>query len=376
MPLTFEFEDVIARVDDADILAPPWRWNSSTSRALYRATNYLRSRAGLRTDPGIASVEINQDYEIFFCMLSFAFETPALKKLKNLRKRCRKAVCMFTELWTSHADSYRRSIEILNELEFDHVFVHHRSSVDALRNILRCPCSFLPLAADCDRFTPYPVQPARVIDCYSLGRRSEDTHQSLLSIAAEGRFFYLYDTFKTGKIGNWREHRDLIAGNIKRSRYFMAYKPALRTDVVIGKDESLAARYFEGAAAGAVMLGVAPDCADYHENFDWPDATIPLPVPCHDIRPFLEELDARPERLAVARQNNVCQSLRRHDWSYRWASVLESVGLERSAAHHKREHKLRRIASELESSDAFLAFEAASVPGSQITPISNRRSLI
>src|SRR5438132_797044 len=106
MPLTYEFEDTIARIDDADILAPPFRWRSRATRFMYKGSNWFRNSAGLWIDPGFSSIEIDRDYDLFFCLLSFAYETPTFRKLKNLRKRCKKAVCMFVELWSSHAERF------------------------------------------------------------------------------------------------------------------------------------------------------------------------------------------------------------------------------------------------------------------------------
>jgi hypothetical protein len=345
MPLTYEFEDVIDSVDRVDILTPDFQWNSRLSKFFYKGTNYVRSHLSLRHAPAISSLEIERDYDLFFCFLNFAYEVPEFKQLKNLRRRCKRAACIFTELWTSHVEQHRRSLEVLDDLGFDCIFPHHSSCLPALQQLLRTPSYCLPLAVDCLRFTPYPRFPARTIDCYSMGRRSPFTHQTLLDLAAKEGFFYVYDTAARGALIDWKEHRALLANTIARSRYFISYKPALRTDVVIGKDECIATRTFEGAAGGTVMLGIPPDCPEYSEYFDWPDATIQIPYNCGNIGEVIAELESDPERLARVRRNNMVQSLLRHDWVYRWEFILRALNMQPTSQLRSRQEKLQSIAA-------------------------------
>jgi hypothetical protein len=349
MPLAYEFEDVIDSADRADILTPDFLWHSRIPTYIYKGTNYLRSRLSWQQSPGIPSIEIERDYDLFFCILNFAYELPSFKKLKNLRRRCKRAACGFVELWTSHVQQYRRSLQVLDDLGFDCIFLHHSSCLPALRQLLRTPAVCLPLAVDCLRFSPYPRFPARTIDCYSMGRRSPVTHRSLLDLAARQDFFYVYDTAPRGSLVDWKEHRTLIANTIARTRYFISYKPAFRTDVVIGRDESLAARTFEGAAGGSVMLGVPPDCAEYHEYFDWPDVTIPIPYDCENIGEIIAGLERDPDRLARVRRNNMVQSLLRHDWVYRWESILRFVNMEPGPELKLRQETLQSMATATEA---------------------------
>ena len=152
IPLVYEFEDLIASVDSAHIVAPPFLHTGRMDAMLYRGSNFLRARYGRMTDPGIPTIELERDYDLFFCLLNFAYEVPSFRRLEKLRSRAKHAVCMFVEVWSSHAEQYRRSLELLNELEFDHVFVNLSACLPAVRKVLRRPCSFLPLAVDARRF--------------------------------------------------------------------------------------------------------------------------------------------------------------------------------------------------------------------------------
>ena len=58
---------------------------------------------------------------------------------------------------------------------------------------------------------------------------------------------------------DYRQHRELFANMAKRSRYFLVSPAKIdRTDETRGQVE-IGHRYFEGAAAGAVMIGQAAE---------------------------------------------------------------------------------------------------------------------
>ena len=352
IPSIYEFEDVVASIDSAHILAPPFARVARVPLMMYRGSNFLRAKYGLVTDPGIPEIELERDYDLFFCCLNFPYEIPAFKRIKQLRKRCKRAVCVFQEIWSSQAERFRRSLEILNELEFDHVFVNQSACLPAIRKVVRRPCSFLPLAVDAVRFAPYPNPPERVIDYYSMGRRSEATHKALLELSAARGTFYYFDSAVRSAWIDCFDHRRLFANLLKRTRFLMAHKASLRAEQVIGKDEILTGRLFEAAAAGAIALGTPPTCRDFDEHFDWPDAVIPVPYECEDMADIMDELDSQPERIALARQANVVQSLLRHDWSHRWQRVLESAGMEPLPALRDRQSRLLEMADRIGHAEA------------------------
>jgi hypothetical protein len=202
----------------------------------------------------------------------------------------------------------------------------------------------MPIGIDTMRFCPYPDPPTRSIDVLSMGRRSDPMHRALLDLAEGKRIFYLYDVVRNFPVINFREHRVMLANLVKRSRYFINYKHNVNIAHVTGGQEALGARYFEGAAGGAVMIGIPPDCEEYHEAFDWDDAVINVPGSPADVGAILSELDTQPRRLATASRTNVVSCLLRHDWAYRWEEILHSVGLEPTPALAARKATLQKLA--------------------------------
>jgi hypothetical protein len=186
--------------------------------------------------------------------------------------------------------------------------------------------SFLAMGVDAHRFSPLPDPPVRSVDLYQFGRRSETTHAAALEMARRDGAFYLYDTVFNVPLPDHRAHRELMASIMKRTRYFFAHRTAQHLDRARG-EQILASRYFEGIAGGAVVLGSAPEIPEYDACFGWPDSTIPIPYEAPHLREIVAELDAQPERIAAVRRNNIVGTLRRHDWVYRWAEVLDAVGL-------------------------------------------------
>ncbi|HWT23019.1 MAG TPA: glycosyltransferase, partial [Solirubrobacteraceae bacterium] len=324
----YEFEDVIAAVDDVALLAPPAMPEGRRRRLLDRFY-YATGRLDRVTSPALRPVRIVQHHELFFTTFSFVTDVPHLLRLGDLRKRCDIATCFFVELFSEHVDKYRRNLELLRRFEFDRVYVFNPAPKDDIAEIVGCPVEFLPLGVDALQFSPYPSPPARTVDLYQFGRRSPVTHAAALEMARQEGAFYLYDTIFNVPLPDYRAHRRLIAEQMKRSRYFFAYKASV--DLGRGAaDDVLSARYFEATAGGAVLLGSAPATPEWDACFDWEDAVIEIPYEAHDLREIVADLDAQPERLERARMRNMVGALRRHDWVYRWAQVLDDLDLPHS----------------------------------------------
>src|SRR5262245_23861663 len=76
------------------------------------------------------------------------------------------------------------------------------------------------------------------------------------------------------RLKDFQAHPNLLANMIKRSGFFMV-APGKILDFHRTQGQMEAGmRYFEGAAAGAVLLGEAPGGDTFHALFDWPQAVI------------------------------------------------------------------------------------------------------
>ena len=139
-------------------------------------------------------------------------------------------------------------------------------------------------------------------------------------------------------------HRDLLASMAKRSRFFMVAPAKMGLFEETHGQNEVGSRFFEGAAAGAVMIGQAPDCEAYREHFDWPDAVIPVNPDGSDILEILRSISSDPGHFVAISSRNAVESLRRHDWVYRWRQILALAGLEPTPALLDRELRLAKLA--------------------------------
>ena len=361
--LSYEFCRIVAECENADLMVPgidnyldryfstvlPKHDRHNVQRDFNRLTNGIRKGLGLKNAPTIEHVEIAQDYDLFLFVAWSPQSLVELSRVHNWRDRCKIAVVYLFELWSSTLNQDRNYLKLLDQ--FDHVFLLHSACIPHLPRYTRAPASFLATGVDGLISTPYPSPVDRVVDVYSIGNRAAKTHKQLLRLAENPNFFYLYDSLAStdSRVRNWREHRLLIANIVKRTRYFMSFNPATlessKTDIVAG-EQVLPSRLFEGAAGGAILLGTAPQCAEFAKHFDWPDAVIEVLPDSESIADVLAELDAQPRRTDQVRRINAVRCLQLHDWVYRWEHILSMVGMEPLPQLRLRKSRLEQIAAD------------------------------
>ena len=348
----YEFEDVIAEVTGADRVEIDDESALEFSRRVYKLVRLgTRSQRVARTlAPRPSTVRLERDYELFFPVFNHTHELYALRALPDWRARSRFAACFITEVWAHLLPGYL--LELLSQ--FDHIFIGTRHCVTDVARIIGRPCSYLPQAADVLRFSPWPDQPPRDIDVCNIGRRSAVTHEVLVKLAAARRIFYYFDTFAAGsgrdhkqrtfRVANPRQHRLLLASLLQRSRYFIANRSRVNEPEHTGGHEEIAGRFYEGAAAGAVMLGEPPNAEQFRSQFGWPDAVIRMPFDCPYVERVLAGLDADRERLARIGHENARQAALQHDWIHRLEIVFKTLGLAATPAMIERRRRLGELA--------------------------------
>ena len=324
----YEFEDVVAEVDDVHLLAPPGRRLSPAGAALQGAANRARRAVGRPRRRPISRTDRAQDAELFFAVFAAPHEIGMLPAVRPQLERSARKVAFIVELWQPQLPSVA---DYLRQLRgFDHVFLFNRWVMDDVAALTGAEVSYLATAVDAERFAPPVPAPARVVDVTSYGRRLPGTHEALRRAAAQDGLFYHYDTVRGAfDVADHVEHREALAATLQRSRYAVVYRNNDEPERLVrtGGEESLTNRYFEVLAAGATMLGSAAQTPDFEACFDWPDAIWPISAPEPRLGEIVAELDTDPARLDRARRTGVARSLRRHDWAHRWRDVLAAVGV-------------------------------------------------
>ncbi|MFN0171037.1 MAG: glycosyltransferase [Bryobacteraceae bacterium] len=135
-----------------------------------------------------------------------------------------------------------------------------------------------------------------------------------------------------------------------RSRMFVAYPAKVGQDDETGGQSEVGARYFEGAAAGALLIGRAPTTPLFNEYFGPEEALIDLGSSAAEATDVVAGLLRQPERLRAIGRRNATKALRRFDWSYRWQTILRQVGEDPLPPLLERLNRLSELADDAESS--------------------------
>jgi Glycosyl transferases group 1 len=334
----YEFEDIICEIDSAVLLAP----EVDTSSARSRFATRLAYHAPVALNPGIRRIPAKIHYDIFFTICGWPQDLLMVNSVGNVRDICRTSVCLVDEIWLNEMVKHHHFLRIL--AKFDVVMLYYSQTVKPLSEQIGRSCVFLPPGLDGILFCPHPNPPKRVIDVYSIGRRSEVTHQRLLRMVRERGLFYLHDSIAGSQAINSKEHRALLANVAKRSRYFIVNRGKIDEPDMTGNQIEIGNRYFEGAASGAIMVGERPKNEEFERLFDWPEAVTQLARDPCDIDMVIKDLDGDPQRQDRIRRTSVVQALMRHDWVYRWEAILKSVGLEPMQGLLERKERLRKLA--------------------------------
>lgn len=353
----YEFYNVITAIEDATIIAPgpvgtdPAAATSPPDILKYAArelAGHARRAARRGFAPQMRTADIEEDYDLCLFMCQFTKDLTNIAQIRNWRARTGFAAAFVLETWSSQFEKRRADLRLLDQ--FDHVFVLNASSIPELQRYTSAPISFLPTAADSLAALAPAEMPDRAIDFFSMGRRRAEVHDLLLERARTEDLFYIYDIWGNITARDWAEARAANADMVRRSRYYVAWDPIAVSpakDDIIGQERAISTRYFEGSAGGAILLGSRPGCPEFDDLFGWPDAVLEISPEGGDLHEVLAAFEADPERVRAARQANITNALRRHDWAYRWRQILETAGLAASTAHVKRVEKMQHLAAQI-----------------------------
>jgi glycosyl transferase family 1 len=343
---TYDAQDILLEIDDAELIHPKPRgryefkyrtharlvWHDFTKSAVF---------ANLAFEP----IELTKEYDLLVLYLlndiDHLLHLSAVRRWKN---HCKTSVCWIDEIYAVDIPRLKYWLPAL--AQFDHIVVGYRGSVNALAQAIKRPCHWVPSGVDAIRFTPSPGFPDRVIDIYNMGRRAEGLHRALLDLSAKNGMFYLYDTFEASrtKTYDYKQHRDMLANIMKRTRYLTVAPAKGGATDTVGEQIELGYRYYEASAAGNVMLGPIPRCETFETMFNWQDAVVEIDPDGSDVAKVISTLADQPERLVQISRRNTAQALLRHDWAYRWKKILEIASLEPAPQLQIRENRLKQLA--------------------------------
>ena len=348
----YEFEDAICDFDDADLFAPVS--DRDRLRKMYHLIKYVSrsDQLAAKITPYPPEFVPEHEYDLLLMVVHNAWDLQLINLIEGWQTKFRYKACLITEMHSSELNNWR----ILQEpfQNFDLIFACTYLCNAKLSSLIDRPVIYLPGGTDTLKFCPYPNPPQRSIDVIALGRRPPKVHQSLLEQAQNSNFFYYYDTVKKQalEIDIPSEHRIKLISLMQRSRFSINYFAKFNEPTLTKNSQEIGFRFFEGAAAGTVMLGMSPANEMFSQYFDWEDVVIKVDPDSQDIMKTIAQLDSQPEKLAKIRRDNVVNSLLKHDWVYRWQTILAAFNLTPSGATIDRVQRLNQLAQEIEISQS------------------------
>lgn len=335
----YEFEDIVCQIDSVELLAPiPGKWFDLGNRIAQRVARH----STIALNPGFPKIKPTNSYDMLFAFCSYPRDLLNFNVEGNWKDYCKVSICMIDEIWVKQIPQQKCFLKMLSK--FDYIVLYYSQSVKAIGEITGKKCFFVPPGIDGFKFCPYPDPPKKVIDVYSIGRRSEVTHKKLLEMVKEKNIFYVHDSISGTQAINSKEHRNLLANIAKRSRFYIVNPGLIDRPDRRGNQIEIGNRYFEGAGSGCIMIGEIPENEEFEKLFNWPDVVIRLPFYSDQIDTIINEFDKQTDREEKIRRNNIVQSLRRHDWVYRWESVLKIAGLAPMPGLLERKEQLEKLA--------------------------------
>ena len=338
----YEFEDVAATLDDVDVFVPEPPGGEDREPGVAAK---LRRRLEEATSRAPTSSE-GAPYDDVIVMFQSLPDLERLRPLQRWAALGRRCSIVFQECWATSIVPGRSDFERLNQ--FDRVFLAAGGSVEKLGACIRTPVVHLPFGIDAHVFSPRDPGRPRTIDFYALGRRHPKVHEDLVALARRQDFFYAYDSIwlrGRGRFQDEREHRLLTSRMIQNTRFFAVNRGRFDAPDVIADQDEVNPRYYEGACAGATLVGAIPQTDRFADLMGWTDAVIPFDPETQEIVPLLEELGTQTERLETARRTGIRECLGRHDWLYRWRVLLAELGLDERPAMARREELLKKRAA-------------------------------
>lgn len=343
----YDGQDVLLDIDDVDLIClKPRRVCQLRQSIQQRIVWHDFTRTFVFANMAFEPIRLSKEYDLFVAYFPLIRDLIQVPAVRGWKEYCRTSVCWIDEIYAADIPKLKHWLAAL--IPFDHIVIGYSGAVAAVAEAIKRPCHAVPIGVDAIRFSPYPRPLDKVIDIYRMGSGSEGLHHALLELAAQKDMFYVYDTFVASdiKIHNHRQHREMLANMVKRSRYFIVAPTTRRLPNATGDQIEIGLRYYEGSAAGTVMIGQIPYCDMFNALFNWQDVVIEIEADGSNVADVIAGLEAQPKRLVEISRRNAMEALLRHDWAYRWKKILNIVGLEPSPQLEMRENRLKQLAEQ------------------------------
>lgn len=341
-----EAEDVLVDCDGATLALLDQHGKNPRVRARRVAGRAARRVAGRNlvlpaAHRGVTTKVQRAEHLIF--LAHGPWDVPLLERLRVLRRRAETISVWLPEIWPTQLADPRIRYE--GYAMIDHLFLGVPEAMEPFGAIApTTEIHYVPPATDVVAFGGGAVDGHRSIAVLGIGRRKESQHEQILDWATKNNELYLYDTV-SGKAHHWRNHRRALAdwyrhANIAICNYGKHDQPNL-----IGGLRVMPGRFFEGMAAGPVMIGMPPSIEEQRRLLG---VDIVESTETTDVVALLDKF-SDPAAAKAIRIRNMALAARGHDWAHRWRTILNHIGLPEPPALDARIAGLAAEADRLET---------------------------
>lgn len=341
-----EAEEVLVSAGAAELIRLNQSYTMPTIRARRWAGRAVRKVAGQSINlPALRSrldrSEIEGAHVLFVAYRPSDFSV--LERLSELRRHAATISMWLPEVWPSTLRNERLSYEGLDML--DHIFVGVEEAVEPFR--VAAPSAKVhrvPPATDVFVFGARTFDHERGIDVLGIGRRDPNQHAAILDWADRNDKLYVYDTV-AGPAADWMEHRHNLANWYRHSKVALCNYAKHDMPNLTSGSRVVPGRLFEGMAAGAILVGMAPSESDQRRLLGLP--VVESTDQC-DVTALLEKYESNDVSRDM-RVRNAVMACRDHDWAHRWRTILGEIGLTQPSGICERIERLGHRAEELEA---------------------------
>ena len=333
-------EDFISSVDEVDWYVPEYksgnvnrqRWSERLSRRFLRVP----------WNPAYRMPPIEVEYDVFYVQCMFVWDLAYIGRIPDWSKKIKKSVIYITELFQTQLDHYPILTEVLKR--FDLVITAYTGTEDALQKRIGVKTVFCTSGVDALKSAPDPAKFHRPVELHSMGRCNKVFFREFQKLVDQYGWTYIYNTFHLSVLHDYRMHRKYLSDILKRTLFFEVNPAKFDEELESKNQHEVGNRYFEGIAAGCVLVGLPNNNPTFKKIFPWDDILIQLPEVAEDIVPFILDLFNQRERLEHISRMNSRGALLYHDFAYRWEFTLKQAGLEPTDTLLRRKEQLSREA--------------------------------
>jgi len=104
----YEAQDVVAEIDDVDLIPLEMTWGSQLNDYWLRTPLYHDPFSKLIfANPGLQRVRLGKDYDLFIAVCATFWDLPYINAIERRRDHCKIGVCWIDEVWVSDIPSYK-----------------------------------------------------------------------------------------------------------------------------------------------------------------------------------------------------------------------------------------------------------------------------